>query len=115
MSSPYTNPSTPLPDKTVSRQVIQQFSGISQSPSSMFTVELVDGGENMLLRAADDQGRVVLNTISYDTANALLLALSDALDDMEAFVDLKADAMGYVGDEAPEYKDDLPYYKDMVD
>ena len=110
MSSRSSSPSTPSPDtKTISRSVVQQLEGPSQLISSAFTVELVDGGTNLLMMSGDGQGRIVHTVLNYDTASALQLALSNALDDMEAFVELKAAQEEF---EVPEYEDDLPYYYD---
>jgi hypothetical protein len=93
MSSKYSTLSMPSPDSyTEARVVVQQFNNFSGMMDNMFTVELVEGGTKIHLKSFDDTGRMIATTLAYDTANALQLALSDALDSLEGNLDLTADA-----------------------
>lgn len=97
MSEVYFRPSTPLreavplPDLpsdqsasfTEARVVVQQFSSRDGILENMFTVEVVNDGEEILLKSFDGKDRVVVTALTYETANSLQAALSDALDQME--------------------------------
>lgn len=72
---------------TTSRAVVQQKNIMTDAISAAFTVEVINGGEEILLHSFDGKGGHAITPLSYETANALQVALSDALDDLETFMD----------------------------
>ena len=111
MSTPYFRPSTPSLDTTKpkapvhcdsyfdesmgdadadfiagtfteARSVVQQHKTSDGSLDCMFTLELSKDKETIVFKAFDE-GIMTYAALSYETANALQVALSDLLDDME--------------------------------
>lgn len=90
MSTQFTPPSMPSSNSTFTetREVIQQFESDHGTLEVTFTVEVTPNDE-VLLKCFTD-GASVITRLSYETANDLQCALSDALDELEASMDLTA-------------------------
>ena len=72
---------------STSREVIQQLSKGTSKLEAMFTVETTED-DMILLKSFDSNGFMVQTTISYDTAYKLQTAISDAMDELEASLDV---------------------------
>lgn len=69
---------------TEARDVVQQFSANNGSLEAMFTIELSKDSEAILLKAFDN-GLAIHTSLTYETADKLQRAISDALDEMEEY------------------------------
>ena len=72
---------------STSREVIQQFTSGTSQLECMFTVETTED-DTILLKVFDNGGYMVSTPISYDTAHKLQTAISDAMDELEATLDV---------------------------
>lgn len=85
---PRSMPSLNVDTYTEARNVIQQFTTLTNEVEAMFTVETINEGTEILLKTFGSSGMMIPLRLSYETANALQLALSDALDTLEGVIDL---------------------------